>query len=56
MQQQTSVSKMAWNRFSPFKAKHWAPPFLVHSNSAWRKYQHRGRWARLPPSVAMFRI
>ncbi len=48
--------KIAWYWFSPSTAKHRAPPFLRHANSSLRKYQHRGRWLRLPPTVPTLRI
>ena len=50
------LPKIAWNSFSPDFARHSTPPFLRHWNSAERKYQQRGRWQRLPPSVAALRI
>src|SRR5450756_2367713 len=48
--------KTAWNSFSPDFARHSTPPFLRHWNSDERKYQQRGRWQRLPASVAALRI
>jgi len=40
----------------PGSAKHCVPPRLRHGNWGWRKYQHHGRWQRLPPTVPMARI
>ena len=31
-------------------------PFFRQGNSSLRKYQHRGRWLRLPPTVPTLRI
>ncbi len=50
------LPKMAWYWFSPSTAKHREPPFFRQSNSSLRKYQQRGRWFRLPPTVPAFRI
>ena len=48
--------KMAWYWFSPSTAKQRPPPFFRQWNSSLRKYQHRGRCIRLPPTVPMLRI
>ena len=49
-----SPPKMQWYWFSPATAKHVSPPLRAQWNSP-RKYQQRGRWQRLPPSVPWLR-
>ena len=46
-----SLPKIAWYWFSPSTAKQREPPFLKQTNSSLRKYQQRGRWLTLPPTV-----
>src|SRR5437879_6431640 len=48
--------RIAWYLFSPVAAKHSEPPFLRQTASSRRKYQQRGRWQRLPPTVPRLRI
>src|SRR5258707_12385466 len=48
--------KIALYLFSPVAAKHSEPPFFRHTASSRRKYQQRGRWQRLPPTVPRLRI
>src|SRR5438105_1431787 len=48
--------RIALYLFSPVAAKHSEPPFFRQTASSRRKYQHRGRWQRLPPTVPRLRI
>src|SRR6267378_3138610 len=48
--------RIALYLFSPVAAKHSEPPFFKQTASSKRKYQQRGRWQRLPPTVPRFLI
>src|SRR6266705_6533051 len=48
--------KIALYLFSPENEKHSEPPFFKQTASSKRKYQQRGRWQRLPPTVPRLRI
>src|SRR6266480_3728862 len=48
--------RIALYLFSPVAAKHSEPPFFKQTASSNLKYQQRGRWHRLPPTVPRLRI